>query len=45
MGVRPSTLREKRVEQKDRKLIRKISEKTAFTRDEINKWHSGFKVQ
>ena len=44
MGVRASKLQEKREEQRDRKLIRKISEKTAFTRDEINKWHLGFKV-
>ena len=44
MGVRASKLQEKRDEQKDKKLIRKISEKTAFTRDEINKWHLGFKV-
>ena len=44
MGVQPSTLRERRCEKKNKKLIRKISEKTAFTRDEICKWHLGFKV-
>ena len=44
MGVQPSTLQERRSEKKDKKLIRKISEKTAFTQDEICKWHLGFKV-